>query len=215
MKKTLKILGLLVLGALLGYALLIGGSLLTFLHRAKSPGFLAASTLQSTAPSVMSNPELQIWNDMRDKIRKQRYAEVNDLIGLGETDIEFAVTPAKETFRSGEAVLAEIRIRNVSAKALHVNEPRSTRLTLGFYDYQGYHQDDYSLELSPYESTWMKTLKPGEKLSLPTLIETTNTGPHKISYALAAFTFTDQGDQHSVGRSPVIKRAACFFDVTK
>lgn len=136
MKKTLKILGLLILGALLGYAFLIGGSILTLLHRVKSPGFLAASTLQSTAPSVMSNPELQIWNDMREKIRQQRYAEVNALIGLGESDIEFSVTPAKETFRSGEPVLAEIRIRNVSAKTLHVNEPRSTRLTLGFHDYR-------------------------------------------------------------------------------
>ena len=216
MKKTLKILGLLILGAVLGYALLIGVSIFQITRKIKmDPNILAAATMRDTDPQAMSNPELGVWNNMRDKIRHRDYKAVNELIALTGTDIEFSVIPAKEIFSSDESVLAEIRIKNVSDRTLHVNEPISQCLTLVPYFSNGNTKIDYSIILSPMESTWMKTLLPGSKISQPTMIQTTNTGPHKIRYYLGAFKFADKSAKGSIGGTPTMKECSCVFTVEK
>jgi hypothetical protein len=213
MKRALKTVGLLVLGAVLGQVALTGLAILGLVQKLKNPGFLASTTMLGAAPRVMSNEELSIWNDMRDKIRRQQYAEVKELIRITERDVDFDVVPAKPVFAPGDCILAEIRIRNISGRTLHLNEPREMKLTPESYYYQGRNQFDYDLKIDPFESTWMRTLQPGEKLSLPTLILTTNAGPHKINYSLSVFELDQKPEGNSIGNAPVVKRASCNFTV--
>jgi hypothetical protein len=158
----------------------------------------------------MSNEELGIWNAMRDKIRHQKYTEVNALIRFVEQDVAFEVVPAKSVFSPGESILAEMRIKNLSNRPLHVNEPQEQKLTPDSYFYKGMNQFDYDVSINPTRSTWMRTLQTGEVLRLPTLILTTNVGPHKINYSLSVSEFQPgSSDQYA----PTIKRASCEFTV--
>lgn len=209
MKRTLKVVGLLVLGAVLGQLLLVGAKILQLTQKVKSPHFLMTMTLRSTAPHAMSNEELALWNDMREKIRHEQLGDVNAFIQITKDDVDFDVVPAKQVFAQGESILAEIRLKNVSNRELHVNEPLERRLTPEAYYYQDKNQFDHDISIDPLESTWMRTLHPGERLSIPTLILTTNLGPHKINYSLSVFQFDEQGRGHS----PAIKRVSCSFIV--
>lgn len=56
-KQILKVVGLLVLGAVLGYGLLIGTALLRITRSVRNPGFLASISMASTHPQMMSNEE--------------------------------------------------------------------------------------------------------------------------------------------------------------
>ena len=212
-EKTIKVVGLLVLGAVLGQVLLVGVSVLHFIHKIKNPNFLMQTTMLGTAPNSMSNDELGIWNDMRDDIRHEKFADVNRLIQITNDELDFEVIPAKPVFARGESILAEIRFKNISGHTLHVNEPREMKLTSETYYYQGLNQLDYDVSSSPLESTWMRTLEPGQQLSLPTLIEVTKTGPYKINYSLSVEEFKEQWDYKSTGFAPVIKRSTCSFAV--
>jgi hypothetical protein len=213
MKKTIKIIGLLVLGAVLGQVLLVSVSILHVIHKIKDPGFLMQMTMLGTAPNVMSNEELGIWNKMRDHIRHEEYSDVNRLIQITNGELNFEVIPAKPVFTQGKGILAEIRFKNVSGHTLHVNEPREMRPSLEMYHYEGLNQLDCDISISPLESTWMRTLQPGEQISLPTLIVLTNTGPYKINYSLSIFEFNQQRHDELTGSARVINRATCNFDV--
>ena len=201
----LKVIGLLFLGAVLGQLILVGVSVLHFTHKIKDPNFLTQISMRSTDPHAMSNDELEIWNDMRQKIKHGEYAEVNRLIEITNGDLDIQVIPAKSVFTQGENILAEIRFKNTSSHTLHFNEPRVQRLTTEIYNYQESNQLDYDIFISPEESTWMRTLLPGQELSIPTLIAAKNIGPYKINYSVLFFQF------NQTGVTPVNKQAICNF----
>jgi len=165
MKKTIKIVLLLVLGAVLGQVLLVGVGVLHFIHKIKGPNFFLQTTMLGTAPDAMSNDELGFWNNMRDNITHGEFADVNRLIQIRGDELDFEVIPAKPVFALGESVLAEIRIKNISNHTLHVNEPREMKLTLETYFYLGLNQLDYdkvNYSLSIFEFNQQKDDKSTE-----------------------------------------------------
>jgi hypothetical protein len=211
MKKTIKIIGLLILGAVLGQVLFLGLSFCHVMKEIKDPYFLTVSTMLSTAPNVMSNKELGIWNEMRDDMKNRKLADVNRLIHISKDELDFKVIPAKALFTQGEGVLAEIRFKNVSGHTLHINEPQVMKLTQEIYHYQGLNQLDYNVSISPLQSSWMRTLLPGEQLSIPILIPVDNTGSYKINYALTIMEFNEEPTGEWTEFGPTIKQTACTF----
>lgn len=208
MKIKSQLIAICMLGIMIGYTFLYGGRLS---QTQDEPNF---STTDNRL-GVMSVAEFEAWNTMRENIRAKAYPEVNALIGFSKSDIDFSVIPAKETFSTDDAVLAELRIRNVSDKTLHVNEPRPMRMSTDSAPYKGYYQDIYLVTVSPLEATWMKTLLPGQKISIPMLLPTTNCGAHKAFFSLSVLKFSGKGAGGSDGPVPNLGTAVCAFNVAK
>ena len=207
MKIKSQLIAIVMLGIMIGYTFLYGGH---FSQTQDEPNLLTTDNRLG----VMSGAEHEVWNTMRENIRAKAYPEVNALIGFSKSDIDFSVIPAKETFLTDEAVLAELRIRNVSDKTLHVNEPRPMRMSTDSAPYKGYYQDIYLVTVDPLESTWMKTLLPGQKVSIPVLLPTTNCGANKAFFSLSVLKFSGKGASGSDGPVPNLGTAACSFNVT-
>ncbi len=211
MKKAIKVAGLLFLGAVFGQAVLIGTGILDFWHKAHDPNFLMKISLLGSRPEKMSDEELVAWNQMGEDIRREKLSDANFFLKIAKDDVGFEVVPARPVFSSGEDVLAEIRIRNISRDhLLHINEPCVQRLTPEIYLYQGLNQLDYAVSLSPLDSTWMRSLQRGEELSVPVLIVATNKGPYKINFSLADFQFDKRAGEAT---EDVIRWATCQFRV--
>jgi hypothetical protein len=212
MRKAIKVVGLLVLGAVLGQVFVIELSVLLVAHKVHSSSFLRQAAMSSTAPDEMSNEELAVWNNMRDDIRNGRFKEVNQLTWITKNDSDFKVLPAKPVFGPGDSILAEIRLKNVSDHVLHVNEPKQKKMTLEAYYYQGVNQMDYLVSISPLESTWMRTLEPGEQISIPIIISVTKKGQYQINYSLAVSELNEENSQLEED-APVSEQAACHFTI--
>jgi hypothetical protein len=209
MKKVFKVVGLLVLGAVLGQAFLFGLGLLLLNHKIRDPHFLMLASLPSNAPDAMSNDELADWNKMRDEIRARRFADVDKLTRITKDDVDFEVLPAKTVFASNETVLAALYLKNVSDHTLHVNEPRVRQLTFDKLYYQGSNQLDYEVSISCLESSWMRTLYPGQDLSIPLIIPVRNKGPYMVNYSLDAGGFNGQSGEDIT----TIDQTNCNFTV--
>ena len=195
MKKTLKIVGLLILGAILGQVFLWAGAfaLMWYMGSSMDKSLLTSITFlnkRHTDPSMMSDEEFLHWNRMCENIYEGKYLKVNEIIKINNGDVEFSVIPAKSKFEKGESSLAEMRITNISPRVLHINEPQLMRMTKTC-EHNGYQKNQFIVSLSPLESNWMKTLKPGDKISLPIIIPTDTFGKQRAMYWLNTLRFND------------------------
>lgn len=213
MSKVLKVTGLLVLGAILGQALLFGVDCLLIIYKVHNPNFLMFQALPSTAVDEMSPDELAAWDKMRAALQQGNYFAVNRLTGMTTNDLNVEVLPTKTLFTSGEPVVAVVRLTNVSNRALHVNEPKVKDLSPGEYNDHGVNELDYSVSISPLESSWMRTLLPGQDISVPVIIPAREKGPYKINYSLLIYKFGASAGGGKSGDVPVMKPVCGTFTI--
>jgi len=212
-KKYIKAVLLIALGAILCLAVIVGYQVFHIMKTINDPVFLHAPEQKNPDTEFMSNEELQFWIRMRERIFEGEYQAVNDSINITSDDVEFSVITAKETFSKEESALAEIRIKNLSDGTIVINELTPRFSIPDTHNSNGIQIANYVYHSSPTESRWVKFLDPGEALSLPTIIKTSEKGPHEIRYTLMFFQFLEKiEDDRSIHQS-VVKQLSCHFTV--
>lgn len=167
-----------------------GALLVHRLEKHNGQPFEMLGIMQPTNATMMSDEDFVWWKKMRKDISEKNFLHVDEIIKINQGEIDFAVLPAKPEFAKGESVLAEMRITNGAQRILHVNEPKLLQMVLP-HEYKGGQKGEFRVTLSPFESTWMKTLKPGEKLALPIIIPVGAPGKQRAVYTLVSSQFAN------------------------
>jgi len=72
---------------------------------------------------------------------------------------------------------------------------------------------EVEVSISPLESTWMRTISPGQQLSIPTLIQVKNPGTYQINYSLSIFTFDENPKNGIWEGGSMVKHTTCNFTI--
>lgn len=207
MIRILKIIGLLACGATLCVATLYVYATMKIEDAHDGTFDYSFPTFPSGELAGLSQEEQRIWNAIRNHIRAGEYEEANELSKINKDEVTFEVLPSKERFGASEAILAEIRITNISNHPLVMHEPKITRVTPNLNRYDDYSSDDYHVKMSPMDGRWLKIVAPDDSLSMPILIDRSAKGENRISYYLANYKAINS----TSGHAPTIATTKVIF----
>jgi len=162
----------------------------------------------------MSEADVQMWNQVKNKIEDRDVKGVNKLLRVDPGEIELIVRTCP-LYPDGCNPIAEISVSNAANRPLTIFEPRVQRLTGASYQHQNCMQDDYNVECTISTATrWCRVLKPGQTLALPpTTLTVDASGTHQVNFTLTCQLYESISERTARSTCPVVARTTSRFEL--